>query len=260
MDADVPTIAISAGDPAGIGAEVLAKTLASGALDGVCRPLIVGVRWALDAGAEAARVSLPQLQFVDVDVPRPAAFRFGEVSAACGTVAVRAVEQAAGITARGEAAAMVTCPINKEAVHAAGYIDDIGHQEILARLTGFRVAHERDITRHTLPTYPALIGMMTGEGGVVAAVLMIWRFVFSGIDAQGGASVSRGVGLYLALLGPVSDRLRGVSHLIFVPTGPLLSLPPGLRISTRTLATRLTGSITGSINFTFPENGVPGNA
>ena len=43
---------------------------------------------------------------------------------------------AAGITARGEAAAMVTCPINKEAVHAAGYVDDIGHQEILARLTG----------------------------------------------------------------------------------------------------------------------------
>ena len=31
---------------------------------------------------------------------------------------------------------MVTCPLHKEAIHAAGYIDDIGHQEILARLTG----------------------------------------------------------------------------------------------------------------------------
>jgi len=133
---DAPVIAISAGDPAGIGAEVLAKTLASGALEGLCRPLIVGARWALDAGAEAARVTLPTLHFVDIDVPRPAAFRFGEVSAACGTVAVRAVEEAAGITARAEAAAMVTCPINKEAVHAAGYVADIGHQEILARLTG----------------------------------------------------------------------------------------------------------------------------
>jgi 4-phospho-D-threonate 3-dehydrogenase / 4-phospho-D-erythronate 3-dehydrogenase len=133
---DVPVIAISAGDPAGIGAEVLAKTLASGALEGLCRPLIVGARWALDAGADAARVALPKLNLVDVDVPRPAAFRFGEVSAACGTVAVRAVEEAAGITARAEAAAMVTCPINKEAVHAAGYVADIGHQEILARLTG----------------------------------------------------------------------------------------------------------------------------
>src|SRR5262245_44262057 len=116
MSADIPVIAISAGDPAGIGAEVLAKTLASHALDGLCRPLIVGARWALDAGAEAARVELPPLQFVDVDVSRPATFRFGEISAACGSAAVRAVERAADITARGEAAAMVTCPINKEAV------------------------------------------------------------------------------------------------------------------------------------------------
>ena len=50
MSAEIPVIAISAGDPAGIGGEVLAKTLASGALDGLCRPLIVGARWALDAG------------------------------------------------------------------------------------------------------------------------------------------------------------------------------------------------------------------
>jgi CHAT domain-containing protein len=39
--------------------------------------------------------------------------------------------------------------------------------------------------------------------------------------------------LYLALLGPVSDRLQGVSHLLFVPTGPLLSLPPGLLVTGR---------------------------
>jgi 4-hydroxythreonine-4-phosphate dehydrogenase len=136
MSSEAPVIAISAGDPAGIGAEVLAKTLAGGALDGVCRPLIVGARWALDAGAHAAGVRLPDVRFVDVDVPRPAGFRFGEISAPCGTAAVRAVETAAGITARGDAAAMVTCPINKEAVHAAGFVDDIGHQEILARLTG----------------------------------------------------------------------------------------------------------------------------
>ena len=136
MSSEAPVIAISAGDPAGIGAEVLAKTLAGGALDGLCRPLIVGARWALDAGAHAAGVRLSDVRFVDVDVPRPAGFRFGEISASCGTAAVRAVETAAGITARGDAAAMVTCPINKEAVHAAGFVDDIGHQEILARLTG----------------------------------------------------------------------------------------------------------------------------
>jgi 4-hydroxythreonine-4-phosphate dehydrogenase len=46
------------------------------------------------------------------------------------------VERAASACIDGTAAAMVTCPINKEAIHAAGYVDDIGHQEILARMTG----------------------------------------------------------------------------------------------------------------------------
>jgi 4-hydroxythreonine-4-phosphate dehydrogenase len=40
---------------------------------------------------------------------------------------------------QGVVEAMVTCPINKEAIHAAGFVDDIGHQEILARLTGARL-------------------------------------------------------------------------------------------------------------------------
>ena len=64
------------------------------------------------------------------------AFRLGEVSARAGEIAVRSVEAAAQMCLAGETAAMVTCPINKAAIHAAGYVDDIGHQEILARLTG----------------------------------------------------------------------------------------------------------------------------
>jgi len=136
MNSERPIIAISAGDPAGIGAEVLAKSLASGELDRWCRPRIVGARWAIEAGARAAKVALGHLDVVDVGIPQPGDFRFGTVSAVCGTVAVRAVERAAELTARGAVAAMVTCPINKEAVHAAGFVDDIGHQEILARLTG----------------------------------------------------------------------------------------------------------------------------
>lgn len=136
MAAELPVIAISAGDPAGIGAEVLVKSLASGALTQLCRPAVFGAHWAFEAGARAAGVAVPKVQFHDVGVAQPEPFRFGAVSAECGTVAVRAVEHAAAFTARGAAAAMVTCPINKEAVHAAGFVDDIGHQEILSRLTG----------------------------------------------------------------------------------------------------------------------------
>ena len=136
MNNDLPLIAISAGDPAGIGAEVLAKALARGELQQWCRPRIVGARWAIEAGARAANVHLGELDVVDVGISRPPDFRFGAVSAVCGAVAVRAVERAADLAARGDVAAMVTCPINKEAVHAAGFVDDIGHQEILARLSG----------------------------------------------------------------------------------------------------------------------------
>jgi 4-hydroxythreonine-4-phosphate dehydrogenase len=46
------------------------------------------------------------------------------------------VEWAANQCLQGQLAAMVTAPINKEAIHAAGYVNDIGHQEILARLAG----------------------------------------------------------------------------------------------------------------------------
>jgi len=97
---------------------------------------VFGARWALDAGARAAGVVVPAVEFVDVGVAQPTDFRFGVVSEACGRVAVLAVERAAEYTAAGRALGLVTCPINKESVHAAGYVDDIGHQEILARLTG----------------------------------------------------------------------------------------------------------------------------
>lgn len=141
-------LALTLGDPAGIGPEVAARFLASHVPRGGRRLLLVGARWALEAGARAGGVTLPPLHTVataadargplslleiEVDVPD---FRFGRVDAACGELAVRSVEAAARGCLAGELAGMVTCPINKEAIHAAGYVSDIGHQEILARLTG----------------------------------------------------------------------------------------------------------------------------
>ena len=154
-------LAITMGDPAGVGPEVLAKVLVDRATQraaGIARPearwLLVGARWALEAGARAARVTLPEIgtctadaapdagvfgdlgiALLDLAVAEPPAFRFGEVCGECGALAVAAVERAAGLCLDGVANAMVTCPINKEAINAAG-CTDIGHQEILARLSG----------------------------------------------------------------------------------------------------------------------------
>jgi 4-hydroxythreonine-4-phosphate dehydrogenase len=86
----------------------------------------------IDAPANAE----PGWNLLDLGIPEPEDFRFGQVQARCGELAVQAVEWAATRCLQGELAAMVTAPINKEAIHAAGYVNDIGHQEILARLAG----------------------------------------------------------------------------------------------------------------------------
>ena len=140
-------LAVTMGDPAGIGPEVLAKTLATWA--GESRLLLVGARWALERGAEVAGVHLPTIAdagddggfdggvgLLDVSVPRWNGYQEGTVDAEAGRLAVMSVERAAHLCSQGLVAGMVTCPIHKEAIHAAGFVDDIGHQEILARVTG----------------------------------------------------------------------------------------------------------------------------
>jgi 4-hydroxythreonine-4-phosphate dehydrogenase len=143
-------IVITLGDPAGVGPEVAAKVINARHTDLVASApiLFIGSVRALNKGAEAAGVALPPLPVVaavEAAVPgmslldlgdEAESFEFGQVDAHCGRLAVRAVEHAAQACIDGVAAAMVTCPINKEAIHAAGFVDDIGHQEILARMTG----------------------------------------------------------------------------------------------------------------------------
>lgn len=142
-------IVVTLGDPAGIGPEVLAKALSAADVRPDQQPLtLLGSRWALDLAAARANVELPELPAVFspdqqntplamVDLGGEfAGFQFGQIDGRCGEIAVRAVEQAAHWCLEAQAAAMVTCPLNKEAIHAAGYVNDIGHQEILARLTG----------------------------------------------------------------------------------------------------------------------------
>ncbi len=141
-------VLVTLGDPAGVGPEVAAKVMSAREPSGSSPLVFVGSAWALQRGAEPACVTLPALPVVTtvaeagpgmslLDLGEaPQNFEFGRVDAHCGRLAVLAVECAARACIEGHAAAMVTCPINKEAIHAAGYVDDIGHQEILARMTG----------------------------------------------------------------------------------------------------------------------------
>jgi len=214
MSAASKPLAITLGDPSGIGAEVAAKVLAHD------RPqlpwLLVGTRWGLEQGALSAGVDLPDIPTVsaveevsrgvallEVGPAQPQDFCFGKVQAACGQAAVQAVEAAARACLAGSAAAMVTCPINKEAIHAAGYVDDIGHQEILARLSGaawtatmlmtpgLRVAHlsthkslleaARFVTRDTVLEKLRLVHKTLSEWGIAHP-----RIAVAALNPHGG--------------------------------------------------------------------------
>ena len=128
-------IGITLGDPAGIGPEVAVKALNAEDVPNADYALY-GPAWALQLGVDQAGQGLPvNCELIDVDVPRAPDFQIGKVTAACGEASVAAVERCARDAIAGDVAAMMTCPLHKEAIHAAGYVDDIGHQEILARLT-----------------------------------------------------------------------------------------------------------------------------
>ena len=145
----LPTLALTLGDPAGIGPEIVARTLAEPPVDLGARGLAVGDARALSRAVEVcgldvevrpisavgeARFEPGAIDVVDQGVlsSDPA---WGQVSAEAGRAAIAAVEVATAAPMAGEVAAVVTAPINKEAIWAAGS-KHLGHTEMLAELTG----------------------------------------------------------------------------------------------------------------------------
>ncbi|HYO29421.1 MAG TPA: 4-hydroxythreonine-4-phosphate dehydrogenase PdxA [Thermomicrobiales bacterium] len=147
-----PLLAISQGDPAGIGPEVVLKALARHPdLFDRCRPLVVGDRRILAraapwVGAEGLALS-PVVRAVDgvfrpgtidlVDLGNgdPQGCPVGVESAAAGRAAVEAVFAACDLALSRAADAVVTAPLNKAAMHMAGFTY-AGHTELLAERTG----------------------------------------------------------------------------------------------------------------------------
>jgi 4-hydroxythreonine-4-phosphate dehydrogenase len=150
-----PAIAITVGDCNGIGPEIALKSLLDPTVSGICRPVLVGP---FDVFLWYARklklpVSIPPVKgstratksaprWVDIEVVETAhdpAYTLtpGSPSAASGRVAAGAIELASLLVQTGNAAAMVTAPISKEAFHRAGFPYP-GHTEYLQHLTHSR--------------------------------------------------------------------------------------------------------------------------
>jgi len=130
-----PRLALTTGDPAGIGPEVVLKALASP--DRPPAPVIVYGPMAILL-ERAARLGLRPPQDLDarlVDVPLDGPVELGRTSAAAGRAAAGAVLRAVADAREGRVQALVTAPLNKESLHAAGHPWP-GHTEMLAEAAG----------------------------------------------------------------------------------------------------------------------------
>ena len=155
-----PTLAITMGDPAGIGPEVIVKALASPAVWRLCRPVVIGsipvlqreIR-RLHSALTVAPVMNPMTSHASADrpeawpVPRRGSipvldpltiplgrFRQGHPARGPGAASVAFIQTAVRLAQDGHVAGIVTAPINKKALHLAGYAYP-GHTELLADLT-----------------------------------------------------------------------------------------------------------------------------
>jgi len=147
-----PIIAITIGDPCGIGPEVVAKALVMPTVREMCRPLVVGnvqvMRDAFDSlGARDRTFEVREVQgpgdiasspevisVLDPHNLNPEDIVAGEASAAAGRASMEWVELAARLCLSGDAQGMATAPLNKAAAALAGY-EEIGHSELLQSLT-----------------------------------------------------------------------------------------------------------------------------
>jgi 4-hydroxythreonine-4-phosphate dehydrogenase len=148
-----PLIAITMGDPAGIGAEISLKALLDPATYAMCRPLVVGTLAVLEQARDVLRsdqrlravASLDEGRYVpgtvdvlDLSAEHPGPFPLGIAATDNGAAAVAYVEKAIALAVAGDVDAIATAPLNKEAMRAAGFPYD-GHTELLAVKTGTKV-------------------------------------------------------------------------------------------------------------------------
>lgn len=133
-------IGITMGDPAGVGPEISVKALAEMSPQDRGRTLIYGNRATLEA-AKAAVGCEVELEGRVVDLPIVGApLPWGQLSPVAGDAAFRFIEKAVRDAEAGRIGCIVTAPINKEALNAAGHHYD-GHTGMLRSLTGSKAAY-----------------------------------------------------------------------------------------------------------------------
>ena len=147
-----PVLGVTMGDPAGVGPEIIARAAAEPAVRAACRPVVIGAAatmreaLALVGGAQVVhavsrvadcRWAEGTVEVLDLGNVDMATLPRCEVSAAAGRAAYEYIERSVALAQAGEIDAIVTAPVNKEALAAAG-VQHSGHTEILAQLSNTR--------------------------------------------------------------------------------------------------------------------------
>lgn len=233
-----PVIALTMGDAAGVGPEVIVKALAGAASRLPLRPLVVGDAARLRRAVELTGV---QLEIRSVGSPEEATWEpggvdcldlanipgdlpFGRLSPVAGEGAYQYVATATALASEHRVDAICTAPLNKEALHAAGHKYP-GHTELLADLTGteevsmllsaptLRVIH---VTTHiglvdaVKKIEPGLVErtVRRGHATLVASGVARPRIAVCGINPHAGENGLFGNGEEEAKVVPAIEALR----------------------------------------------------
>lgn len=144
-----PFIAIPIGDPAGVGPEIVAKSVADKKVVEAANCVIVGNKEVMENAIKITKENLEiriideveqgdyregVLNLIHMNNMDMSQFSFGKVNGMCGKAAYDYIEKSIELANDGKVDAVATTPINKESLRA-GSIDFIGHTEIFGALT-----------------------------------------------------------------------------------------------------------------------------
>lgn len=145
-----PFIAIPMGDPAGIGPEIVVKSITKEEIFESARCVVIGDKKIIEDAVQFSNVDLkvniiqkPEegiyeegiLNLIDLSNVDQKEFKIGQINGMCGKAAYEYIAKSIELANAGEVAAVATTPINKESLKA-GNVNFIGHTEIFGALTG----------------------------------------------------------------------------------------------------------------------------
>lgn len=245
-----PVLGITIGDPNGVGPEVIAKALSSPRIYEICRPLVIGHSGVIERSLHFGTVPLKVrtvdraedgmfeygvIDVLDVIELDPSELRVGEVQEMAGRLAVTAVVEATKLAMAGQIQAVVTAPLNKEAMNLAGF-HYAGHTELLAELTGtddyrLTLAFDGKLVSH-VTTHVSLRQAIErlSEDGIISTVEIVGnalkrmgipapQIAVAGLNPHAGEG-----GMFgdeeITIISPALDKARSMGWKIIGPLPP----------------------------------------